>query len=207
MSGKTIDGFNKKSRRRTKKGAIFTQNVDRRYRKNLEAYLKNHFRYQTMTTWDGPTSYANDVRLRNLNIPADKMDIARKLALNEVTCPDWDDFVISTVQDFYQRTGYHIGFNGKNCDYIVLYACQNDDENPGQYKVLLNKAIDPPGRFEPEKLALNDLKARAILVWELDETCDKMRDKFVQILNTYEIHEQKINKKQTLQVFEPAIQS
>lgn len=193
-----------KTSRKKKKTGIFIQNIDRRYRKNLETYLKEHFRYGTMRTWDGPTSYANDIRLKNLNIPDDKMDIAMQLAKNELECPSWDEFVIAAAQDFYQKTGYHIGFNGNACGYLVLYACEDDASNPGQYKVLLNKAIDPIETFDPAALDLKTLKARADLVWELDTVCEQLRNEFVRILQLYEVHEKPVGKKKTIRVFEPA---
>lgn len=83
-------------------------------------FLTRHYRYNTMNSWNRSTSYANNVKVQNLGIPADLQDLAYAVAFGEVEAPDWDIFFARTVSDFYRRTGYHIGHNGRRGGYLVL---------------------------------------------------------------------------------------
>lgn len=93
-----------------------------------------------MNSWNRSTSYANDVKVPNLDIPSELQDLAYDVASGEVEAPDWDIFFARTVSDFYQRTGYHIGFNGRSSGYLVLYEAQAN--NP-----VLSQSLTMPWRF------------------------------------------------------------
>ena len=73
-----------------------------------------------MNSWNRSTSYANDVKAPNLDIPSELQDLAYDVASGEVEAHDWDIFFARTVSDFYRRTGYHIGFNGRSSGYDWL---------------------------------------------------------------------------------------
>ncbi|NBK80009.1 hypothetical protein D5272_15850, partial [bacterium D16-76] len=88
---------------------MFYQKVNRRSRAAMTGFLARHYRYNTMNSWNRFTSYANDVKVPNLDIPSELQDLAYDVASGEVEAPDWDIFFARTVSDFYQRTGYHIG--------------------------------------------------------------------------------------------------
>lgn len=186
---------------RKKKDGIFVKNIDRRRKSEIAKFLKDHFRYSTMQTWKTTTSYANDVRLPGLDIPPDKMDLAMSMAKNEIQCPDWDEFVIRTRREFYDRTGWHFGFNGKHCGYIVLYPCTQAGPD-GQYEITMNRAVDQGPDFKPEEWPYAQLKDRFGLVQDLDETCEAMRLEFLRILDEYEVVEVPVNKKLTQKILQ-----
>lgn len=94
-----------------------------------------------MNSWNRSTSYANDVKVPNLDIPSELQDLAYDVASGEVEAPDWDIFFARTVSDFYRRTGYHIGFNGRSSGYLVLYEAQANEE--GAYSVYPGRPIGP----------------------------------------------------------------
>ncbi len=50
---------------------MFCKEVDKRYRKAKIAFLKKHFRYHTMNSWNRSTSYANCIKLYNIDKPDD----------------------------------------------------------------------------------------------------------------------------------------
>ena len=54
----------------------FYQKVDMRSREAMAAFLAGHFRYNTMNGWNGSTSYANCVKIHQLDLPREQMDKA-----------------------------------------------------------------------------------------------------------------------------------
>ena len=119
---------------------MFYQKVNRRSREAMTGFLARHYRYNTMNSLNCFTSYANNVKIQNLDIPSELQDLAYDVASGEVEAPDWDIFFARTVSDFYQRTGYHIGFNGRSSGYLVLYEAQAN--NP-----VLSQSLTIPWRF------------------------------------------------------------
>lgn len=107
---------------------MFYQKVNRRSREAMAGFLARHYRYNTMNSWNRSTSYANDVKVPSLDIPQEFQDLAYDVAWGEVEAPDWDIFFARTVSDFYQRTGYHIGFNGRSSGYLVLYEAEANED-------------------------------------------------------------------------------
>ena len=48
---------------------MYYKEIDKRYRETLEKFLKKHFRYNTMNSWNRSTSYANNIKLHNVDKP------------------------------------------------------------------------------------------------------------------------------------------
>ena len=48
---------------------MYSKQVDKRYRETMISFLKNHFRYNTMNSWNRSTSYANTIKLHNVEKP------------------------------------------------------------------------------------------------------------------------------------------
>jgi len=42
---------------------MFYKQVDKRYRETMRKFLRKHFRYNTMNSWNRSTSYANNIKL------------------------------------------------------------------------------------------------------------------------------------------------
>ena len=98
---------------------IFSKKVDLRSRKQMIEYLKNHYRYNTMNSWNQSTSYANNVKIYNLDFSSNEQNKLYELV---------------EMSEFYDRLSYHFyefarkhnfywqaGFNGRSGGYIVLY--------------------------------------------------------------------------------------
>lgn len=102
---------------------FFQQKVDRRSRKEMIKFLTEHYRYNTMNSWNGSTSYANKVKLWDLNLPSDIKDDAWNFIY-----ADYSDFYGFTIPDlialFREETGYDVGFNGRSNGYLVMYECE-----------------------------------------------------------------------------------
>jgi len=81
-------------------------------------FLRNHFRYYTANSWNGSTSYANNVKIHNV-IPREYIDIVYELM-------DADDFYyplndLISAFDINHDYKWQIGFNGRSGGYLVLY--------------------------------------------------------------------------------------
>jgi hypothetical protein len=86
-------------------------------RKQMMDYLENHFRYDTMNSWNKATSYANNVKIHNLPVDPGK-------AYEVIETEDFYNEVSHIIEDFNISQDYHyqVGFNGRSSGYLVLYA-------------------------------------------------------------------------------------
>ena len=50
---------------------MYYKEVDKRYKESMIKYLRKHFRYHTMNSWNKSTSYANNIKLYNIDKPVD----------------------------------------------------------------------------------------------------------------------------------------
>lgn len=179
---------------------MFYQKVNKSSREAMTDFLTRHYRYNTMNSWNRSTSYANKVKLTNLDIPSELHDLAYDVASGAVEAPDWDIFFARTVTDFYQRTGYHIGFNGRNAGYLVLYEAQANTD--GTYSIYLGRPIDMYEDFA--EWDMSDLRRRVDLVQDFDRTCDRLREGFIFMLEHYTTGEYTEVKKIPHRVMQPA---
>ena len=84
------------------------------------AFLKNHFRYHSMNSWNKSTSYANNIKLYNIDKPAD-IDSDNWLEMLWIT--DWQEKLSSLLEDFGEKHNWlwQAGVNGRSGGYVVLY--------------------------------------------------------------------------------------
>lgn len=153
---------------------MFYHKVNKRSRTAITDFLTRHYRYNTMNSWNRSTSYANNVKVQNLDIPADLQDLAYSVAFGEIEAPDWDIFFARTVSDFNRRTGY-----------LVLYEAQANKD--GTYSVYTGCAVDMYEDFADWDI--QDLRRRVELVQDFDQTCDRLRRGFLYLLENYQPEE------------------
>ena len=154
-------------------------------RKSMTMYLKKHFRYNTMNSWNRSTSYANNVKLDNLNIPKELCEKAYKVAYGEVRNEQFDTDYKMLVNEFYMKTGYHIGFNGRSNGYLVMYDTEAKEN--GQYTVFPGRAIDMYDDFE--EWDIQELRERCKQVMEFDKTCECIRKAYIDSLKAEIVEE------------------
>jgi len=97
---------------------MFNKKIDKRNRKQMIEYLKNHFRYDTMSSWNNSTSYANNMKIYNV-IPSELQDKVSELMQT-------DEFYMEInerIREFDKEHDYSFqaGFNGRQGSYLVLY--------------------------------------------------------------------------------------
>lgn len=97
----------------------FYHKVDRRSRKAMTDFLTNHFRYNTMNSWNRSTSYANDMKITHLDFSHEQV---MKL-FDIMDCEDCYDNINDKIWEFgYQHNWqWQVGFNGRSGGYLVLY--------------------------------------------------------------------------------------
>lgn len=161
---------------------MFAKNINTTNRNEMIAFLKNHFRYHTMNSWNNATSYANNVKLYNLNIPDNNYEKAADLLFGEYE----NRYVINEMvtehfEKFTAETGFAAGFNGRSGGYIVMYDTEYDPKS--------NKRVVYPGRsidqYEDfEEFENDELETRVKLVCEFDKMCDNLIQDFINLLDT-----------------------
>lgn len=161
---------------------FFTKKVDLRSRKAMIDFLTNHFRYYTMNTWNRSTSYANNVKLYNLNLPSDISDKAYDFITGDLHNNPLDEIIPCLTDDFERKTGYYVGFNGRSSGYIVMY--ESIIEN-GKRKIFVGKSIDQDEDFKDWHIT--DIRERTKLVIAFDELCDNIRSALIDICQNYDI--------------------
>lgn len=84
------------------------------------AYLADHFRYDTMNSWNASTSYAANVKIRKLTFPSNEV---RNRAYDLLQTDEAFEDVRDIMHQFDEDHNYEwqVGFNGRSSGYIVLY--------------------------------------------------------------------------------------
>ena len=99
---------------------MFYKQVNLNKRGEMIAFLKKHFRYDTMNSWNRSTSYANNIKLYNIEKPADIDDDTwcQMLGLTE-----WQEKLSDLIEDFGRQHDWlwQAGINGRSGGYVVLY--------------------------------------------------------------------------------------
>ena len=107
----------------------FYRPVNCRSRKDMTEYLREHFRYPTMSSWNDSTSYACNLKIYQLGLDSDTVDKLFELIQT-------DDFFQERsllIQDFGSAHDYlwQAGMNGRSGGYLMLYQ---GERIPSGYK-------------------------------------------------------------------------
>lgn len=112
----------------------FYKPVDLRSRKAMECFLKNHFRYNTMNSWNCSTSYANNVKVYNLGLSGEQENrLYSMMEVDEFYDLINDDLMLFALEHDYR---WQVGFNGRSGGYLVLYK---GFSKPSEYKSFCTK--------------------------------------------------------------------
>lgn len=107
----------------------FSEPVDLRSRQEMTDFLRNHFRYPTMNSWNQATSYACNLKINRLGLTSEiEMKLYEMLDTQEFLFMRND-----IVQQFNEAHHFRwqAGFNGRSGGYLVLYQ---GDLKPTEYK-------------------------------------------------------------------------
>ena len=175
-----------------KKGSdnVFYKDVNLNNRNEMIRFLVNHFRYYTMNSWNRMSSYANNVKLHNLDIPG---ELSSK-AYDFISCDSQGDFywdVKDLIADFTAETGYSAGFNGRSDGYIVMY---DTDINDKLERYTLMRGIDENELFDD--WSTKSIAERVNLVQRFDRLCDDIFHLFLDYVEHVEIKDVEVVRKE-----------
>lgn len=160
--------------------SFFAKEVDTKDRKAMADFLTNHFRYNTMNSWNASTSYANNVKVHNLGIEdKDVLDKAWDIVCSDIDCYEMYDSFQQIIDEFRRNEGYDIGFNGRSSGYLVMYNMEYDAASDST-RTYPGKPIDQDEDFyDEDSWTMDELKTRCELVCAFDHACDLIRQEFL----------------------------
>ncbi len=97
----------------------FFTSVDMRSRKAMTQFLKNHFRYYTMNSWNRSQSYACNLKIYNLGLDKEITDKLYDMIQTEEFFYSLNDLMDEFNAEHNYR--WQVGMNGRSGGYLVLY--------------------------------------------------------------------------------------
>ena len=154
---------------------FYIKGIDITNDKQMFNFLKDHFQYYTMNSWNRSKSIAHNVKIYNLHLSGDQWTALTFLQ-------DDDYFVVNMMIEDWEadHPGYKVGFNGRSGGYLVLYSADN-------YRCVLPDDVDDSETYEDYKSYCReyygsvkanrrDLVETVKLVQDFDRLCDDLRD-------------------------------
>ena len=176
---------------------FYKTNVDISNTKSMWNFLKEHFTYNTLNSWNRQMSIANNVKLYNLDLDGD-WTVAMKYMFDETDSGGLQDLIDGEIRAFDEEHYplYRAGFNGRSNGYIVLYNA--DDCNSALPPSVLS--YDTYEDFKEDvKASWNnyrvsdfneELREAVEVVRDFDRLCDRLRD----IVNGYSLRSFDVDK-------------
>ena len=154
---------------------FYTKGIDITNDKQMFNFLKNHFEYPTMNSWNRCYSIANKVKLYNLGLSGNWCVALSLLEEGEYESLNW------MIQDWErEHPTYEVYFNGRSGGYLVLkdkgyngHVLPDmivDNEDYEEYKEWCRD------NYGSVKANREDLVYYTKLVQEFDKLCDELRD-------------------------------
>lgn len=161
---------------------FYTPYVDIASVKSMWNFLKEHFTYYTMNSWNGGRSIAHNVKLYKLKLEGDYSTALSYLY--DAADSGGLQFLIADEIDAFEteHPAYKVGFNGRSGGYLVLYNADN-------HKSVLPPCVDDYDTYEDFKKDIKgpyygykvsdfdrELRDVVLIVREFDKLCDRLRD-------------------------------
>lgn len=169
--------------------AYFKKEVDLDSREAMIGFLRDHFRYDTMNSWNRSTSYANKVKIYSLGLT----DSQERIAYDILDVDGALDEINEMLWEWDESNGFQwqVGFNGRSGGYLVLYRGGVKDGRvftlPGRGTDFLEEADDI------DQLGLESLREYTGIVSSFDDLCDRVRDTFIDMCDTCVVEEEVVH--------------
>ena len=154
---------------------FYKKGIDITNDKKMFNFIKNHFEYYTMNSWNRLPSIANNVKLHRMHLTGD-WTVAYNLLVNG-EYETVNDFLYCWAED---HPGYDVGFNGRSGGYLVLTMKGSnrsilpdsitDSQNYEEYKEYCREYY---GSVKANRQELRELTQ---LIQDFDRLCDELRD-------------------------------
>jgi hypothetical protein len=154
---------------------FYIKGIDITNDKQMFNFLKDHFQYYTMNSWNRLKSIAHNVKIYNLNLSGDHWAALTFLQ-------DDDYFVVNMMIEDWEaeHPGYKVGFNGRSGGYLVLYSDRSsccilpeDVDESESYEEYKRYCREYYGSVKANRW---DLVRTVKLVQDFDKLCDEIRD-------------------------------
>lgn len=163
----------------------FYEKLNKRSNKNMYNYLKNHFQYYTMNSWNGCKSVANNVKVYNIGLDYSVLEILQEdnyFQINEA------------IKDFEAiHKDYEVGFNGQSAGYLVITKKDKVTNILDDYICFSNDYEDFKAMLKDDGYTLKDYSYRLIeqfnIVRDFDKLCDDLRNICLWMLENYRAYE------------------
>jgi hypothetical protein len=161
---------------------FYTYGVDIASTKSMWTFLKEHFTYHTMNSWNCMRSIAHNVKVHKLNLDGDWTEVIRYL-FDEADSGCLQMQIADEIQEFERQNPYYeVFFNGRSGGYLVL--CEKEG-----HKSVLPECVSQYDTYEEFKTDVKsgwndyrvsdfdrELRDAVTIVREFDKLCDRLRD-------------------------------
>ena len=154
---------------------FYKKGLDISNTKEMYEFLKGHFTYDTMNSWNSLKSIANNVKIYNLGLEGDAWNALRYL---EDDCYFTINSMIGDWEEDHE--GYEVSFNGRSGGYLVLTSkhhnrnilpdCIVDSVDYEDFKQYCKDYWDGVKYYKQE------LRDYVELVRDFDKLCDELRN-------------------------------
>lgn len=155
-------------------------------RKAMITYLAEHFRYNTMNSWNNSTSYGHCIKV-------DRLGLENELIMSALDMLDvsesFDEFH-EVLSEFGRRHDqrWQIAQNGRSSGYLVLI--QGGKGKDGRVFTWPGRSLDMYEDFND--WSIGDLKEHVDLIWDFDTTCDMAVATFIDFVKRHTVQEEEI---------------
>ena len=176
---------------------FFNQTTTRMTLKEKFKYIKNHFYYDILNSWNGLKSLANNVKIYNLGLTNEQPSKFFDIICDNNTSQQLYGFLSDFIDDFdYNNNNCATYFNGRSDGYIVTIKRErnenivdNDLLISNDYNDLIQNLQDWYGytKKDARQEANNIIEINFKIVKNFDMFCDKLRKELIYILDNAEI--------------------
>ena len=150
--------------------------------KSMWNFLKNHYTYYTMNSWNRQKSIAHNVKLYNLKLDGD-WTVAMSYLFDEADAGLLQMYIEDEIREFVDENPYYeVFFNGRSGGYLViskkqghgsvLPSCVNDYDTYEDFK----QGVKDSWYEERVSDYARELREAVEIVREFDKLCDRLRD-------------------------------
>ena len=170
----------------------FSVKVNKNSYKDMWNFLRYHYHYDTMNSWNNSRSIANNVKIYNLGLSGDYWKLLELLEIDNY-------FTINSMIEVWESeevdNKYRVGFNGSSGGYLVLYNKNNSGSVLDSY-IYNDTYEDFKSEVQDYYGSLKNYKDRLLeqveLVQKFDLLCNDLVRECQYMLDNCEIVEEEV---------------
>ena len=161
---------------------FYTTGVDICNTKSMWNFLKNHYTYYTLNSWNRQKSIAHNVKLYNLDLEGD-WTVAMRYLFDESDAGCLQLAIDDEIREFEEKYPYYeVASNGRSGGYLVIYEKQ-------RHGSIIPDCVEDYDTYEDFKEDIkscwrgfkvtdfySELREAVEIVREFDKLCDRLRD-------------------------------